>query len=647
MAKPYLFVSYSHSDSLAIDDMALLKARGLSIWYDERLNAGANWRDQLATTIEQSSGLIFFASAGSLASQYCKEEIDYALRQDLPVLTVYSEAVELSPGLNMALGSRQAILRQGLDRDDYLNQLVFAAEGMVRPFDRRKARSDRHSIAIMRFENLSNDPDNAYLADGIAEELLTGLSQISGVRVASKSSSFAIKTATVDVRQVGQQLNVAWILEGSVRKAGQRIRVSARLSECHSGVLVWAENFDRELVDLFDLQDDIAASVLAEVSNRLNVQLDKPQIDFGTSSIEAYNSYLQGRHESLKFTGSACDLAVSHLRHAIDVDPNFLRARWSLITSLEALRVILGRDGLLEEIALQKTELRKLDPEGQLVNWEAADQVAESNIGGTLDTIEKMLTGVLRFPEEKTPTGVSADRWWAGGYSVDDGVSGKVDAYAQYGLLLAGAGLYHTARAFIDAAEHESTALVNIQAILGDFGAARLTVERYLSENPHIAIHYFTYVMLLHQLGETDEAQRQYEKVLGIVDGDLAKVAGAYHAYWGGDEGAYASFVKNMENAVTPHMFRGICLAGKSPDLAAEQFIASIEAKEPFAPAIRVWAPGNIRSEDWQEISSRKDLQEALDAAGIGHSWQTEMANRARALQPITNISILDSIAFN
>ena len=110
--------------------------------------------------------------------------------------------------------------------------------------------------------------------------------------VASKSLAFAIKPSTVDARQIGQQLNVAWVLEGSVRKAGQRIRVSARLSECHSGVLVWAENFDRMLVDLFDLQDDIAGSVLAKVSDRLGVQLDRPQINFCTSSIEAYNSYL-------------------------------------------------------------------------------------------------------------------------------------------------------------------------------------------------------------------------------------------------------------------------------------------------------------------------------------------------------------------
>ncbi|MGK0394325.1 MAG: hypothetical protein ACJAYE_000331, partial [Candidatus Azotimanducaceae bacterium] len=119
-----------------------------------------------------SSGLLFFASAGSFRSPYCKEEVDYALRRDKPVLTIYSETVELSPGLNMAFGSRQAILRNGLLPQDYQDQLVRAAQAMIRPADTRKQQVDRNSIAIMRFENLSNDPGNAYLADGIEEKLL-------------------------------------------------------------------------------------------------------------------------------------------------------------------------------------------------------------------------------------------------------------------------------------------------------------------------------------------------------------------------------------------------------------------------------------------------------------------------------------------
>ena len=625
-----------------LDDLALLKSRGITLWFDEGLTPGANWRDQLASTIDESAGLLFFASEGSLKSPYCKEEIDYALRRDKPVLTIYSETVELSPGLNMALGSRQAILRNGLSSEDYRDQLVRAAEAMIRPAKAQKPQADRNSIAIMRFENLSSDPDNAYLADGIAEELLTGLSQIKGVSVASRSSSFAIKSSSVDARQIGQQLGVAWVLEGSVRRSGQRIRLSARLSETHSGSLEWAEKFDRELVDLFDLQDDLAGSVLSELSSRFDVKLDAPQLDFGTDNIIAYNAYLQGRHESVKFTGKACDLAVDHLRRAIQLDPSFLRARLALITSLQSLRIILGREDLQEKIATERAELRALDPDGKIVNWEAADRMVSDDFGSVLDAIEKMLTGVLRYPDEASTTGAGSDRWWAAGFSVDDGVSGKIDALAQYGLLLAEAGLYATAKAYINAAEHESTAFVNIQIISGELSEARATIERYIEANPHIIIHYFTYMIILDRLGQRQLADQQYHRVISTVDAGLQQVAHVLRAYWNDDSDRVAEFSEGVDDAVTPFLFRGLCRVASDMDLAMDHFRASFKAREPFVVAMRIWIPSNVKPEDWQYLLSREDMKQLLDEAGVGVEWQNELRNRALALAPVTGIAVIE-----
>tara|TARA_R110002073_G_scaffold87976_2_gene208834 strand:- start:466 stop:2403 length:1938 start_codon:yes stop_codon:yes gene_type:complete len=642
LAKPYLFISYSHGDAKALEDLALLKSRGISIWFDEGLKAGTNWRDQLAETIDNASGLIFFASEGSLASPYCKEEIDYALRRDKLVLTIFSEAVELTPGLNMALGARQAILRQGLSREDYVNQLVRASMLMTHPEEVEKQPSDRNSIAVMRFENLSSDPDNAYLADGIAEELLTGLSRIDGVSVASRSSSFAIKTSAVDVRQVGSQLKVAWVLEGSVRRSGQRIRVSARLSESAEGRVSWAENFDRELIDLFELQDDIAANVLTEVSSRFDRVVEKPQLDFGTESIDAYNAYLQGRHESLKFTGKACDLAVSHLRRAIQLDPEFLRARLSLITSLESLRVILGRQGLDDVIKQERDLLRALDPAGKIVNWEAADKIASDNFGSILDAIEKILTGVLRYPDDPPSGGASSDRWWAGGFSVDDGVSGKIDPFAQYGLLLAGAGLYQTAEVYMHSAEHESTALVNIQIIGGKFDEARVTVERYIESNPQVIIHYFTYMIILDHLGEHDLADTQYNKIVSTVDGGLAQVAQILRAYWRDNTESLEQYLEGIDEAVVPYMFRGLCQVANDMDKAMIHFRASFEAREPFVIAMRLWIPSNVKPKDWAALLMRDDMQALIREAGVGPDWQNELRNRAMMLAPVTGIEVLE-----
>jgi adenylate cyclase len=104
-------------------------------------------------------------------------------------------------------------------------------------------------------------------------------------------------------------------------------RGSARLSESDEGLLSWARNFDRELVDLFDLQDDIAANLLSEVSIQFDNKLEKPQFDFGAENIDAYNAYLQGRHESLKFTGKGCDIAVTYLRRVMISVPFWIRSK--------------------------------------------------------------------------------------------------------------------------------------------------------------------------------------------------------------------------------------------------------------------------------------------------------------------------------
>ena len=143
---PYLFISYSHKDTGTISDLELLKEQ--------------------AEAIDNSTGVTFFVSAAALDSRYCSEEINYALSRDKKILTVFSEPVELPPGLHMALGTRQALFRTGIDRDAYLHSLTAAARDLLKPTIAEVEDSDRRSIAVLRFENLSSEPDNAYLADG-------------------------------------------------------------------------------------------------------------------------------------------------------------------------------------------------------------------------------------------------------------------------------------------------------------------------------------------------------------------------------------------------------------------------------------------------------------------------------------------------
>jgi TolB-like protein len=150
------------------------------------------------------------------------------------------------------------------------------------------------SIAVLPFTNMSADPENEFFADGITEEIINALTQIQDLRVAARTSAFSFKNKHVDLRIVGDRLNVKTVLEGSVRKAGNRVRIMAQLINVADGYHIWSERYDRELKDIFEVQDDISRAI----AERLKVALksgQEPSVKPGTSNLEAYQFYLKGR----------------------------------------------------------------------------------------------------------------------------------------------------------------------------------------------------------------------------------------------------------------------------------------------------------------------------------------------------------------
>ena len=150
------------------------------------------------------------------------------------------------------------------------------------------------SIAVLPFSNMSADPENEFFADGITEEIINALTQIEDLRVAARTSAFSFKNKHVDLRIVGERLNVKTVLEGSVRKAGNRVRIMAQLINVADGYHIWSERYDRELKDIFEVQDEISRAI----AERLKVELkgsQQPSIKAGTSNLEAYQLYLKGR----------------------------------------------------------------------------------------------------------------------------------------------------------------------------------------------------------------------------------------------------------------------------------------------------------------------------------------------------------------
>ena len=182
------------------------------------------------------------------------------------------------------------------------------------------------SIAVLPFVNMSADPENEYFSDGLTEELINALTKIRDLRVVARTSSFAFKGEKTDIREVGAKLNVKTLLEGSVRKAGSRLRITAQLINVADGYHLWSERFDSEMEDIFAIQDEITERIVT----KLKAELLPPEGSFRTKrppNIESYDQYLRGRYSMSKFL---IDKAIEHYEQAIALDPDCAPAHASL-----------------------------------------------------------------------------------------------------------------------------------------------------------------------------------------------------------------------------------------------------------------------------------------------------------------------------
>jgi serine/threonine protein kinase len=193
------------------------------------------------------------------------------------------------------------------------------------------------SIAVLPFVNISNDPENEYFCDGLAEELLNGLSKIQSLRVAARTSTFFFKGKGIDIRQVAQKLNVGAVLEGSVRKAGDRLRITVQLINADDGYHLWSEKYDRKIEDIFDIQEEISLSIVEALKLQLLGHEKKNVLKRGTDDKEVYQLYLKGRYFWNKRTDKSLKDAIECFQQAIDLDPNYALA-WAGLADSWAYR---------------------------------------------------------------------------------------------------------------------------------------------------------------------------------------------------------------------------------------------------------------------------------------------------------------------
>lgn len=222
------------------------------------------------------------------------------------------------------------------------------AEGLVVPTEdeiKSKVGVAYKSIAVLPFVNMSSDQDNEYFSDGITEELLNALTKIEGLNVTSRTSSFVFKNKNMDIREIGKQLGVSTVLEGSVRKAGNKVRITAQLINTVDGYHVWSESYDRNLEDIFEVQDEISKKIAIKLREKLaRNQVQEPIVKSYTKNLDAYNEHLKGLHHWNRWSPSEIKQAIKHFELAIELDPEFPLP----YASISACYAYLGATGYLK-----------------------------------------------------------------------------------------------------------------------------------------------------------------------------------------------------------------------------------------------------------------------------------------------------------
>ena len=258
--------------------------------------------------------------------------------------------------------------------------------------------ADKPSIAVLPFNNMSGDPEQEYFSDGITEDIITDLSKVSGLFVVGRNTSFTYKGKAVQLQQVAVELGVKFVLEGSVRKAGQRVRVTGQLIDGSTGGHLWADRFDRDLTDIFAIQDEITQTIVDALKIRLLPKEKKAIGQAPTASVEAYTYYLKGRQFFHNSTRVLLGLARQMFAKAADLDPNYARAYAGMAICDARLENWYRAEIPTDKIIAIADKALSLDP--GLAEAHAARGVALGNNGQHAEAVEAFSRALAVNPND-------------------------------------------------------------------------------------------------------------------------------------------------------------------------------------------------------------------------------------------------------
>ncbi|MGD0192919.1 MAG: TIR domain-containing protein [Rhizomicrobium sp.] len=357
---PDIFLSYSREDQATARRFAdAFEAQGFSVWWDVTLRSGEAYDQVTEKALRDAHAVVVLWSKKSVESQWVRAEATLGHRSkklapamieacERPIMFELTQAADLCHWSGDPLDTAWTAFLADVKR--FVKTQTAVAENSLSPVrnagnDLRGERPEAPrtpAICVLPFANMSDDPQQEYFSDGISEDIITDLSKVSALAVISRNSAFQYKGKYIDLPKVARELKVSHVLEGSVRKAGGRVRITAQLIDGATNDHIWAERYDRDLSDIFALQDEISEAIVKALKLRLLPEEKKAIERRGTDNVDAYNLYLMARQYSLMANSRHRDIIVRLCRRALELDPNYAKA-WALLAISLSNLVLLNR----------------------------------------------------------------------------------------------------------------------------------------------------------------------------------------------------------------------------------------------------------------------------------------------------------------
>lgn len=347
-----VFLSYAREDEATAKKLAECISRsGYDVWWDRHIQGGSRFSTEIDRALKSAHAVVVIWSPASVESAWVQDEA--AEGRDSGRLVPVSLV-----GTRPPLGFRQfhtvelATLNGAEGELDDLLEAISTTVGNKASENAATQAAEQlafrgASVCVLPFVNMSGDPEQEYFSDGITEDIITDLSKVSALLVIARNTAFNFKGKEIDVKDVARTLNVTHVLEGSVRKAGARVRITAQLIDSTTGGHIWADRYDRDLTDIFAIQDEISKAIVAALRVKLLPEEKRAIETRGTTSVDAYNLYLMARQHWI--SGSFGDIRrdetiVRICKQAIVFDPNYAEA-WALMALAQSqLRLWHARD---------------------------------------------------------------------------------------------------------------------------------------------------------------------------------------------------------------------------------------------------------------------------------------------------------------